>query len=201
MSPKKAICVFDPRCNSGIRGTIQFSQRTASGTVRIDFALEGFQPYAIHAVHIHEFGDLSEGCKSLGAHFNPTQTPHGHALHGHAGDLFNNLQADAQGRFVHTFHSPLLSLCAWEQSCIVGRSVVIHQFRDDLGSGGLIQASDGLWIAYAEMSTELLRQLSTDLGYPAGGSRKALLDKLQKESITTGNASTRIACAVIGLSQ
>lgn len=182
-----AIAVFDPRINHGIGGTIRFHS-IRSHTVRITFDLHGFQPHAIHAIHIHEFGDVSQGCASLGAHFNPTRVPHGHGFHGHAGDLFNNLQAGEDGRYVLQFDSPLLSLDPTSPACVLGRSVVIHAYPDDLGNAEM----------YPQWSTAQLQDRASTLGYNVGRSRSALLHKFQNESKTTGNASTRLACAVIG---
>ena len=78
----------------------------------------------------------------------------------------------------------------------MGRSVVIHQFQDDLGFGGQITA-DGVLHKYADFTTDQLRELSRQLGY-ALGTRASMLQRLEKESVTTGNAATRIACAIIG---
>ena len=30
-----------------------------------------------HGFHVHEFGDISGGCKTAGGHFNPDETDHG----------------------------------------------------------------------------------------------------------------------------
>ena len=45
----------------------------------------------LHGFHIHENGDLTEGCKSAGSHFNPDKKHHGglETNHSHIGDLGN----------------------------------------------------------------------------------------------------------------
>ena len=30
-----------------------------------------------HGMHIHEFGEMTNGCEGMGPHYNPTHTPHG----------------------------------------------------------------------------------------------------------------------------
>lgn len=90
------------------------------------------------ACHIHEFGDTSNGCESLGPHWNPHNTYHGYTFDTsrpcHAGDLIGNLQFDKNGRFDFFYKDPKLSLSNPLLS-ILGRSVVIHDGIDDLGLG------------------------------------------------------------------
>jgi Cu-Zn family superoxide dismutase len=183
-----AVAVFDPRIHNGIAGTIRFDELLGGG-VRMTFDLRGFRPHAVHAIHIHEFGDLSQGCTSLGGHFNPTHVAHGRGIDGHAGDLFNNLRADANGRFVARFYTPRLSLQPQSPANVLGRSVVIHAYPDDLGD------AEG----YAQWTTAQLCQRAKQLGYvPVPRTRAALLHKFQSEAKTTGNAAKRLAGAVIG---
>ncbi len=40
----------------------------------------GFNPNdenRLHGIHIHEYGDLSNGCSSAGGHYNPLMVNHG----------------------------------------------------------------------------------------------------------------------------
>ena len=50
------------------------------------------------------------------------------------------------------------------------------------------------------MDVESLQKITKKLGYNLGP-RKSMIQKLENESITTGNASTRIACGIIGISK
>jgi Cu-Zn family superoxide dismutase len=193
----KAIAVFDPRCNNGISGTLEFTQRSRYQPLEIFFRLKGFEPFNIHAIHVHEYGDLTDGCKSLGGHFNPSGQVHYHSQLGHAGDLFNNFKTDSNGEFVFQYQTHRLSL--FGRNNIIGRSIVIHKFEDDMGLMGRIQ-SNGTLVTYESMSTKELEKITQTLGYPLG-SRMDMLARLLRESSTTGNASTRIACAIIGWSQ
>ena len=188
----KAIAFFDPRVNNGISGSVHFTQ---SGSIlEMFFSLKGFDPFSVHAIHIHEFGDLTEGCKSLGAHFNPTNCSHSHSQKGHAGDLFNNFQTDAEGKFIYCFKTNQLAL--YGNTNVIGRSVVIHKFTDDMGLYGRYE-ENGTFTYYEKMSEAELIKLSKMLGYPVK-SKSEMIEKLNKESVTTGNASTRIACGIIG---
>lgn len=125
---KKAIC------NIPSHGYILFSQ-CCNNHLTIIFKLFNFFPNATHAIHIHEFGDLSDGCKSLGPHYNPTNETHGSINFPkqprHAGDLINNFTTDSKGRFSYTYIDDKLN----DIDDIYGRSVVIHDGIDDLGRG------------------------------------------------------------------
>lgn len=124
----KAICILPNH------GYVIFSQCCKKHTVKVHFKLHGFMSNATHAIHIHEFGDLSDGCTSLGPHYNPDNTTHGSREipenPRHAGDLINNFTTNEDGEFKYTYIDKLLSI-----DDIVGRSVVIHEGIDDLGVG------------------------------------------------------------------
>lgn len=57
-----------------VTGTVYFS---AEGDhVRVTGKVEGLTP-GKHGFHIHQFGDLTNGCLSAGAHWNPEGKNHG----------------------------------------------------------------------------------------------------------------------------
>lgn len=87
---------------------------------------------------------MTDGCSSLGGHFNPFNKQHGYyKINGndrHAGDLINNIKTDDAGNVVVKFRDPLLSLSSTSSLNIIGRSVVIHEKPDDLGLGGTAES-------------------------------------------------------------
>ena len=133
---RNAICFLHNLQN--IRGKILFHQCSEYDPVHVLFDLEGI-PGQKHAIHIHEYADITEGCKSLGAHFNPYGDTHGSIRYKdhprHAGDLINNILFDQNGRFFYQYDDDMISLMPTSMGCITGRSVVIHESPDDLGRG------------------------------------------------------------------
>ena len=144
---------------SGIKGSIHFYENQEKNMVLIDINISGLPKNAILGFHIHAAGDLSEGCKSACAHFNPFNTVHGGKDSNirHVGDL-GNIITDKDGKCIIRFEDHMIKLRGYKQN-IIGRSIVIHGKKDDLGLGG------------------------------------------DEESLKSGNAGARIACAVIGYSK
>lgn len=131
----KAIAVFNDR----VKGTVTFVQKDITGPVWVKFDLKQLPKNKKMAIHIHEFGDLSNGCKSLGGHWNPFNKQHGSVwvdiINSHAGDMINNLISDYRGRFVYEYVDHRICLKGSVENTIIGRSVVIHKGVDDLGLG------------------------------------------------------------------
>ena len=145
----KAIAVF----TSTISGSVTFEEKGEKVLVTVQ--LSGLKLNGLHGFHVHQAGDLSDGCESMCAHFNPYNKTHGcpGMTERHVGDL-GNLVSDIFGNANYTFYDNVIKLNGIAN--IIGRGLIIHADQDDCGIGG------------------------------------------NKESLKTGNAGKRIACAVIG---
>ncbi|XP_063241222.1 copper chaperone for superoxide dismutase [Bacillus rossius redtenbacheri] len=124
-------------CGEGVQGVVRFVQADADTCV-VDGAVDGLRP-GPHGLHVHELGDLSQGCDSVGDHFSLLGTSHGGPEDDpnsrHTGDL-GNICADETGRA--TFRLTDRVLKVWD---IVGRSLVVTDGPDDLGRGGSPRSS------------------------------------------------------------
>uniref|UniRef100_A0A915I5B5 Superoxide dismutase [Cu-Zn] n=1 Tax=Romanomermis culicivorax TaxID=13658 RepID=A0A915I5B5_ROMCU len=150
----KGVCVLNGE--RGVRGVIRLEKNQDNGSTRIYGEICGLTE-GLHAFHVHEFGDLSEGCVTAGPHFNPFKMAHGGPEDEvrHVGDL-GNIVADSNGVAKIDITDHRISIMG--ENSVIGRSMVVHQNADDLGKGG------------------------------------------NEESLRTGNAGSRVACGVIGLS-
>lgn len=106
------------------------------GGVHITGVIGGLQPLQTAAFHVHERGDCSAvDASSAGAHFNPTNQPHGRTSGGahHLGDM-DNLRADAQGRVNVDVRLPVVTLGGGAPNDIAGRALIVHANADDYRS-------------------------------------------------------------------
>ena len=80
-------------------------------------------------------GNLIEGCKTAGPHFNPFGKTHGGPgkEERHVGDL-GNIQGDSEGKVLTQFTDPLATLLGAVN--VRGKAIVVHAGEDDLGLGG-----------------------------------------------------------------
>ncbi|XP_063436047.1 uncharacterized protein LOC134717350 [Mytilus trossulus] len=138
-----AHCEVFPNSNvadgDDIRGAIHLIQK-GDDPVEIFIALNGFDmtkenPKHSHGFHVHQYGDTSNSCDSLGGHFNPSGSSHGaqDAHTRHVGDL-GNIDCDMNGEIDYKMKDETISLHA--ENSLIGRSIVIHEGPDDLGMGG-----------------------------------------------------------------
>jgi Cu-Zn family superoxide dismutase len=129
-----AIAFFD---GEKIKGTVKFEEIILNNInlVKIKINLIGFEPNTIHGFHVHESGDLTKGCDSMCAHFNPYKKNHGgrEDKERHVGDL-GNINADSKGDIIMEFNDELIKLQG-DEANIIGRGLIIHADKDDCGKG------------------------------------------------------------------
>lgn len=136
----------------GINGVVTLSEDLNNHYTVICVRITGLKPHSVHGFHIHEAGDLREGCKSLCSHWNPFGAPHGgpgdSRKNRHVGDL-GNLTADSKGIVDTILVDNLIKLRG--KYSVMGRSFVLHADEDDLGRGdndeSLITGNSGVRIA------------------------------------------------------
>jgi Cu-Zn family superoxide dismutase len=129
---KEAVSVINTEYKSDnkiktIEGTVVFTQKDYYVHITID--IKGLSKNHLHGFHIHESGDLREGCKSCCAHYNPHNTEHSGLDGGHAGDL-GNIKTDKNGDCKMSINTTKFIVDE-----ILGRSIIIHEDKDDLGLG------------------------------------------------------------------
>ncbi|AIG63287.1 superoxide dismutase [Helicoverpa armigera NPV NNg1] len=124
----KAICIL----SGDISGEICFSQESPLHLIKITGFILNL-PRGLHGIHVHEFGDTSNGCTSAGEHFNPTGQTHGapNATVRHVGDLGNVESFGINSLTEVNIVDNVMSL--FGPHSILGRSLVVHTDRDDLG--------------------------------------------------------------------
>ena len=129
----RAIAVFNDK---KINGTVCFTEEPSKSQIRIDVSLTGLKSSGLHGFHVHEYGDMSDHCESMCAHFNPYNKTHGcpGMKNRHVGDL-GNLKTNAKGEAKYTFYDDCISLRG-TKSNIIGRGLIIHADEDDCGQGG-----------------------------------------------------------------
>ena len=129
----KAVAVV--RGDSKVTGTVTFEQESESAPTTVTWDISGHDPNAKRGMHIHTFGDNTNGCTSAGPHFNPHGKTHGapEEENRHVGDL-GNIETDAQGNSKGSVSDKFIKLIGPES--VIGRTVVVHAGTDDLGKGG-----------------------------------------------------------------
>lgn len=129
-----------------VNGLVRFLQATEDCCI-IDGTIDGLAE-GKHGLHINEFGDLSQGCKSTGSHFNPTNEKHGNITDTtrHVGDL-GNISSNDNNRAMFRIENDRLKV--WD---IIGRSICIDEREDNFAQDsntaiacGIIARSAGIF--------------------------------------------------------
>ncbi|XP_056136457.1 extracellular superoxide dismutase [Cu-Zn]-like [Lampris incognitus] len=113
-----------------VYGHVLFKQEYPQGILKVLLHLKGFPRGRIpkpRSVHIHQYGDISQGCDSTGGHYNPLNVHHPN----HPGD-FGNF-ANPHGRINVVIDS---NATLFGELSLMGRAVIVHEKMDDLGRGG-----------------------------------------------------------------
>ncbi|XP_053986323.1 uncharacterized protein LOC128880348 [Hylaeus volcanicus] len=116
-----------------VTGQLTIVQDNYNSPVRITGRIQGL-PEGLHGFHVHEKGDLRDGCTSAGPHFNPEKVAHGapDSPLRHVGDL-GNIRAGSDGIVDVDITDHKIALFGMNN--ILGRAIVVHSDEDDLGKG------------------------------------------------------------------
>ena len=127
------ICIMNPDGGSGVNGLVKLVH-VKGQHCHISADITGLTP-GLHGFHIHQFGNLTQGCMTAGPHFNPAGKTHGcpGREERHVGDL-GNVNVAEDGSCHYEIDDELVSL--WGDDNVYGRSFVVHANVDDLGDGG-----------------------------------------------------------------
>ena len=128
---RRAICILDPQPNQTAWGVVKFTQPHFYSKCHINGQFKGLTP-GLHGFHVHQFGNLLEGCKTAGPHYNPFNKVHGgpDSEIRHVGDL-GNVNAGEDGTAVYDREDAQITL--FGPYSVLGRSCVLHENEDDLG--------------------------------------------------------------------
>ena len=88
---------MNPEKGSTVSGVVRFDQPHFYSKCKISAEFKNLTP-GLHGFHIHQYGDLTNGCTSAGPHYNPFNKEHGgpDMEIRHVGDL-GNVEAKEDG--------------------------------------------------------------------------------------------------------
>jgi Cu-Zn family superoxide dismutase len=120
-----------------VTGVVHF--RSTQDALTVVYDIRGLSD-GLHGLHVHECGDMTRGCESACAHFNPRACDHGgaHSRVRHAGDLGNI--ASTGGRATGSVTVRGLNVNPRSKLSVVGRCLIVHAGEDDLGQGGDVES-------------------------------------------------------------
>ncbi|WP_230657965.1 superoxide dismutase family protein [Psychrobacter sp. I-STPA10] len=106
--------------------------RQVDNGVQVYGQINGLQPNATYALHIHETGSCNNAGKTAGGHFNPNNTAHGNPddINSHAGDL-PNITADANGVATMNYVKQGISVDMGADNSVYRRAFILHAGADD----------------------------------------------------------------------
>merc|ERR1712011_67757 len=105
--PDFAICDFSAEYGGGAIFIRQISHGIFPTTTEIFGKVNGLA-FGLHGIHIHEFGELGNGCLDAGGHFDPDQTE------------------DTTGEYVGDLGSLNSAIKLSGSRSVMNRSIVVH---------------------------------------------------------------------------
>src|SRR5689334_10905359 len=137
---RKGICVLE--CSSGhTHGVVELQELKKGGPVRFKVYIQGISE-GLHGFHIHRRGNSLHGAEGLCDHYNPSRKSHGdlNDINSHVGDLGNieSVQGISDGVLTTIVETEFIAerVRLRGEKSVMGRSLVVHADRDDLGLGG-----------------------------------------------------------------
>jgi len=129
----RCICILNDSRGEA-KGVVKMTQHGSDG-VHFDVSFWNLLP-GKYGFHVHRSGNLSQGAHSLCDHYSSPGKRHGdlNDPNGHNGDL-GNLTVGVDGRCKDKFVARYVSLIGDVRQTIIGRSLVVHTQKDDLGLG------------------------------------------------------------------
>ena len=98
-----------------------FEQASEGSPTTVSWDITGHDADAERGMHVHQFGDNTNGCTSAGPHFNPFNKTHGAPSdeERHVGDL-GNFKTDGQGNAKGSVTDKMIQLIG--QNSVLGVS-------------------------------------------------------------------------------
>jgi Cu-Zn family superoxide dismutase len=127
----RAVCVLKGGENNTIQGVINFAQMIGMNQIKITGDIQGLPIDRKLAVHVHEYGDLTNGPVSTGGRFNPEKKVSNTSKDQtyYANGELSNLQINPEGQAKIDVIDKRLTL--FGPSSIIGRSVVIIDEKEE----------------------------------------------------------------------
>jgi Cu-Zn family superoxide dismutase len=127
----RAVCVLKGGENNTIQGVINFAQMIGMNQMKITGDIQGLPIDRKLAVHVHEYGDLTNGPVSTGGRFNPEKKVSNTSKDQtyYANGELSNLQINPEGQAKIDVIDKRLTL--FGPSSIIGRSVVIIDEKEE----------------------------------------------------------------------
>jgi Cu-Zn family superoxide dismutase len=127
----RAVCVLKGGENNTIQGVINFAQMIGMNQMKITGDIQGLPIDRKLALHVHEYGDLTNGPTSTGGRFNPDKKVSNTSKDQtyYANGELSNLQINSEGHTKIDVIDKRLTL--FGPSSIIGRSVVIIDEKEE----------------------------------------------------------------------